>query len=160
MAGVVVLAGCGDHGAQQATRDLNNRLQARLAPDVAAGDAAIQPLPDGARVTLLAPGPTGTRVWSANGLGLDTRAHVVNALLDPTLMRIAVTDSGDLPDEARAARVRDMQTYLSDYGLAPTLQPGAVTTAAGPAGLALTISVQCPPPPAHYAYLEMQPGCE
>src|SRR5208283_4270555 len=51
---LLLLAACGsDHGLHRTTKLLNDRLQEQLAPDIGAGAASLQPLPNGARVTLL-----------------------------------------------------------------------------------------------------------
>jgi len=157
---LALLAGCGQSsGEQGAASLLNERLQLRLAPDLAAGNVVLQPLPGGAQVTLLGPSispgaPTTTG-------GRDVRADVVESLLDPRLIQIQLADTSPLSDYQRDARVRDMTQYLTEYGLGPTLQPAAppqsavpvqaVSAGSGnaaPAGLTITISVQCPD---HYA---------
>jgi hypothetical protein len=79
-------------------------------------------------------------------------ASVIEALLDPRLMRIAVADTSTLPDDQRVDRIQGARRYFTAFGLGSTLQPAAPlqATPAGPAGampagLVLTISVQCPP---------------
>jgi hypothetical protein len=164
---LLALGACGQSsGEQRATSLLDERLQVTLAPDIAAGNAALQPLQNGAQVTLLgtAQYPPGARAEDVNGR--DVRADVVEGLLDPRLIRIQVGDTSVLSDYQRDARVRDMTQYLQTYGLEPTLQPAAplqsaapvqvvpVGSAGGvPAGLTITISVQCPD---HYARIDRE----
>jgi hypothetical protein len=149
---IIMAASCHSSGQQRATQLLDQRLQAELAPDIAAGKAALQPLPDGARVTLL-----DTSSSFPNDVGAltdrrpDIRSNVIEGLLDPKLMRIQVTDTSTLPADQRDARVQNVVQYFVANGLGSTLGPatpqqatlpGSADTA--PAGLRITISVQCP----------------
>jgi hypothetical protein len=145
----LLLAACGS-GQQRTTQHLNDRLAEGTAPDVAAGNAVLQPLPDGARVTLL-----GSSLFPADERALsdqtrDVRTGVIESLLDPRLMRVQVVDTSGLPAEQREARVRNVTEYFIDYGLGSTLVPAAAREAlppgpvgATPLGLTITISVQC-----------------
>jgi hypothetical protein len=149
---LLLVVGCGSSGQQQTTQLLNYRLLVELAPAIALGDAVLQPLPDGSRVTLLGASRFPRDVRASDNRGGAIPASVVEALLDPRLMRIAVADTTTLPDDQRADRVRDAQQYFAAYGLGSTLQPAAPSQAmppgpagAAPAGLVLTISVRCPP---------------
>jgi hypothetical protein len=154
---LLLFAACGGpSGQQRAARQLDHRLEARLAPQINAGNATVQPLPDGARVTLLSPGalpaaqlPPG--VPTVGGGVDDGRAKVIQGLLDPRLMRIQLADTSALPPYQQAARVAALTQYFVDYRLGSTLQPAAPPQAmppgpdgAAPAGLTITISVQCP----------------
>jgi hypothetical protein len=145
---LLAVAACGSGGEQHTTRLLNDRLQARLGPDIAAGNAALQALPDGARVTLLSTStfPSDTRVL--DGKASDIRSNVIEGMLDPNLMRVQVTDSSALPDRLREARVANVDAYFVAYGLGSTLVatgvPGPVSPAGGPAALTIDIHVQCP----------------
>jgi hypothetical protein len=149
---LVLLAACGGpSGQQRAAWELDHRLENRLAPNIAAGDAALQPLPDGARVTFLSPAqfPNGMRPVGAGGG--DVRANFIQGLLDPRLMRLQVADTSALPPSLQQARIRDLTLYLVDARLGPTLQPAAPPQGmppgpdgAVPAGLTITVNVQCP----------------
>jgi hypothetical protein len=148
----LLVAGCSTSGQQQTTQLLNHRLLFELAPAIALGDAVLQPLPDGARVTLLGTSRFPRDVRASDSRGGAIPASVVEALLDPRLMRIAVADTTTLPDDQRVDRVSDARQYFAAYGLGSTLRPAAPSQAmppgsagAVPAGLVLTISVQCPP---------------
>jgi hypothetical protein len=142
---LLLFAGC---AGPSTTQRLGYRLQVGLAPDIAAGNAILQPLPNGARVTLVrlpryAPG----RQPVVDDQQRDVRASVVEALLDPSLMRIQLADTSTLPDAQRDARVRNMAQYLEAYELGSTLQPAAPPQAMppdAPPGLTITINVQCP----------------
>jgi hypothetical protein len=149
----LLLAACGPSGQQRTTQRLDDRLAELMAPDVAAGNAVLQPLPDGVRVTLL-----GSSLFPADERALDdqtrdVRAGVIEGLLDPRLMRVQVVDTSGLPAEQRDARVHNVTQYFIDYGLGSTLVPAAPRAVlppgpvgATPPGLTITISVQCPHP--------------
>ena len=155
---LLLVAACGrPSDEQRATALLDYRLQDRLASDIAAGNAAVQPLPNGAQVTLLGAAQFPPAAQMQDATGHDVRANVIEALLDPRLIHIQVADTSALPDYQRDARVRDMRQYLAEYGLGSTLQPAAaiqpapaVAAGAAPAGLTIAISVECPD---HYARL-------
>lgn len=133
---------------QRSARLLDRRLQTQLAPDIAANRAAVQPLPDGARVTLLGPSLFPNDTSTLANPEIDPRASVIQGLLDPDLMRVQVTDTSALPDDQRKARVQNVVEYFTAYGLAPNLLPAEPmppgSAAPTPAGLAITISVACP----------------
>jgi|ERR1700733_11986549 hypothetical protein len=148
---IVLLAACGSSGVNQATSHLQDRLQAQLGPDIATGQAALQPLPAGARVAF--PDPT---VFASGGTELDDKgrdvlASTIQALLAPRLMRVEVADTTATPYGDQARRVQAVRDYFVTYGLGPTLQPtGSPPTPqpgsvhAAPPGLTITINVQCP----------------
>lgn len=140
--GTLLLAACGaDTGEQRATADLNNRLQARLAPDIAAGRAAVQPLPDGARVTLMAP---MNGQWGV-GQGQDARVSTVQALLNPSLLRIELAKQTPY-DEAmlQALSVMNWQSLTrADPSIAPL------------GGVVVTVRVVCP----QQEPIDGRPGC-
>jgi hypothetical protein len=144
---LLILAACSS-GQQNTTRDLNGRMQAELAPDIGAGNVALQPLPDGDRITLLGSSQFAADVRALDDQQRDVRASVVEALLDPRLMRINVVDTSELPPDQRQTRVNNVVRYFEAYGLAPSLQPGSpqqpLPATTVPAGLIITVSVQCP----------------
>lgn len=146
------LAACGSSDQQRAAWQLDQRLQARLAPDIAAGNATVQPLPDGAQVTLLSHAQSPSVVQPADGSVGDARAHLIQGLLDPRLLRVQVTDTSGLSPDQQTARVQELTRYFVDYRLGPTLALSALPQGmpsgpggAVPPGLTVTISVQCPP---------------
>jgi hypothetical protein len=81
----------------------------------------------------------------------DIRASVIEGLLDPTLMRIGVSDTSDSPAEVRNAQVRHVTDYFRSHLLESTLVPEDLpgpppaTAAAAPAGVTIAIAVACPP---------------
>jgi hypothetical protein len=161
---LLLLAACGSSDQRRTARLLNERLQTQLAPEIAANRAALQSLPDGARVTLLDPSlfPNGLDVL--DNRASDSRASVIQGLLDPSLMRIQVADTSALPDDQRDARVRNVVQYFATNGLASALRPvdqPPGSAAVSPAGLAITISVACPHrgDGAGYGTGEAKPAC-
>ena len=163
----LLLVACGPSSQQRTTQLLDQRLQFQLARDIAAGNAVLQPLSDGARVTFLTTSSFPVDDKAMTGEYPDIRANVIEALLDPTLMRISVADTAALPDEQRYQRIQNVNQYFVANGLGTTLQPtlmqavAADSTAAGPAGLTITISVHCPVPQdgAGYNTGESNPMC-
>jgi hypothetical protein len=141
---LLAVAACAS-GPQHTTRLLDQRLQDRLGPDIAAGNAAFQALPDGARVTILSTSLFPNDVKVLDGQHPDIRSSIVEGLLDPNLMRVQVTDTAALPEQQRAVRIQNVNQYFVAYGLESTLQTAAPAYAAsGPAGLTIDIRVQCP----------------
>jgi hypothetical protein len=147
---LLLVAACGGSPTRREARLLNDRLQWQLAPDIAAGNAVLQPLPDGARVTLPGPSTFPDDLPALDNREPDARSAVVEGLLDPSLMRIQFADTSALPDYQRDKRIADMTGYFAAYGLASTLQPAAppqaVPPGSAPPGLTITISVACPRP--------------
>jgi hypothetical protein len=165
---LLLIAACGPSPQQRTTQLLDDRLQTQLAHQIAAGRAVVQQLPDGARVTLLDSSlfPNGPR--ALDDQFPDIRADVIEGLLDPTLMRVQVADTSTLPADQRETRVRNVETYFTANGLGSMLvsaEPGPNGTApavAGPAGLTITVSVQCPQPNRYIGYRDgtSRPVCE
>src|ERR1700710_464465 len=87
---LLAVAACGSGGEQHTTRMLNHRLQARLGPDIDAGNAALQALPDGARVTLLSTSSFPSDTTALDIRSPDIRSNVIEGMLDPSLMRVQV----------------------------------------------------------------------
>jgi hypothetical protein len=149
-----LIAACSS-GQQHTTWLLNQRLQAQLAPDIAAGNVALQPMPDGAQVTLLGPSLFTNNAKTGEDQRPDLRASVIEGLLDPRLMQIQLADTSNLPDSQRNARIQDVSRYFVAYGLGSTLQPSDVPPQAAPpgpsgmapTGLTITINLQCPSRP-------------
>ncbi len=169
LAPLLLLAACGDNGLSRTTERLNDRLQARLAPDIAAGTAALQPLPNGARVTLLGNSEFPDQVDAQAGRYREVRASVIEGLLDPSLVHIAVADTSGLTVAQREARVHNVTQYFKDNGLALTLLPEdqapaiqpAPSAAPGPQGLTITVVLDCPAhrQPDNWNYAPSIPSC-
>ncbi len=78
---------------------------------------------------------------------------MIEALLDPSLMQVQVVDNAGLPPDQRDARVANVEQYFTAVGIGNVLVPAAAAPPpATPAGLSLTISVQCPPPNHYIGY--------
>jgi hypothetical protein len=163
---LILLAACGDHGVGQTTELLNDRLQARLAPDIAAGQAVLQRLPSGAVVTLLGDSDFADKVDAQADRYREVRASVVQGLLDPSLVRIAVADTSGLTAQRRAIRLHNVTQYFKDNGLALSLVPEgqALAVPAGAAtqqGVTITLLLDCPAQrqPDNWNYLPPIPSC-
>ncbi|HBK04321.1 MAG TPA: hypothetical protein DDZ81_00475 [Acetobacteraceae bacterium] len=156
------LAACGPTPQQRTARLLDQRLESSLAPDVAAGRAVVQGLPDGARVTLLNPTMFPNGPLAFDDKYPDPRAGVIQGFLDPSLMRVAVADTTTLPDDQRQTRVRNVEQYLVAFGMGDTLQPPQADTTPAAAGLTITIGVHCPEPDGLIGYGsgKSKPVCE
>jgi hypothetical protein len=158
---LILLAACGSSGPQHTARLLDERLNTDLAPDVAAGRATVQTIDGGNRVTLL-----GLASFASDprtdGQDPDARANVIEALLDPSLMRVEVADTSTLPPYQRDTRVQNVQHYFVTNGLESVLVPSGPDVAAGASGLVLTIHVACPPPngPTGYGDGRSHPVCD
>jgi hypothetical protein len=122
------------------TPDLNARLQARLAPQIATNQAAVQQLPDGSQVLLIDQSLFADGGAQLNDKGQYILASVIEGLLEPRLLRIEITDQ---PTSAylQNARIQAVTQYFADYGLAPTLQPPSAPIAATPPGTIIAIHV-------------------
>jgi hypothetical protein len=142
---LLAVAACGS-GPRHTTRLLDQRLQDRLGPDIAAGNATFQTLPDGARVTIRSTSLFPNDVKVLDGQSPDIRSSIIEGLLDPSLMRVQVADTAALPDQQRGVRIRNVNQYFVDYGLGPVLDTTPPEYApSGPAGLTIDVRVQCPP---------------
>jgi hypothetical protein len=149
---LISLAACGS-GQQQTTQLLDQRLRMELATDVATGRALVEQVAGGDRVTLLGPAMFTNDKRALDDQTPDVRANVIEALLDPSLMHVQVTDISPLPAYQRDTRVANVQRYFTANGLGGVLVPAdAAPAAAGPAGLVLMINVQCPPPNGSIGY--------
>jgi hypothetical protein len=160
----LLFLGACDHGVSRTTDLLNDRLQARLAPDITAGTAAIQPLPNGALVTLLGASQFPNNIDTLADKHREVRASVIEGLLDPSLIHIAVADTSTLPANQREARVRNVIEYFKANGLALSMLPEAATpapAATAPQGVTLTVLLDCPAhqQPDNWNYLPPLPSC-
>jgi hypothetical protein len=124
--------------------NLGQRMQVLLAPDIAAGRAGLEQLPDGARVTLPEKFlfPPGRGELDARGRFL--LASVIQGLLEPGILRIEVTEPAPSPAYLQGARADAVKQYFVDYGLGPVLQPAAVPPGSvdtAPQDLMITVSI-------------------
>lgn len=149
---VLLLAACGS-GQEHSARVLNQRLQEHLAPQIAAGRAVVQPTEAGAQVTLLDTAPFATGLNAQDDVTPDIRADVIEGLLDPSLMRVQVADTSALPPYQQQARVQEVRDYFTVNALGSVLLPPETPAPGGaPAGLNISISLQCPPPNGRTGY--------
>lgn len=161
--GPLLLAACGSSAQQHTVRLLNERLEAQLSQQIPPGRAVVQRLPDGSRVTLLGASSFPNGEKALDDQSHDIRADVIEALLDPALMRVQVADTSTLPPAQQNLRVQNVEQYFAAYGLGSVLVPaGSAASAAGPAGLGITISVECPRPNGRAGYGDgkSHPRCE
>lgn len=155
-------------GPQHTVETLNTRLRTELSADAAAGRVALVPQADGAQVVLREPPltPVGTTV-------LDDRdqyimASVTEALLDLSLMHVAIAQAPGSPLGRDGARALAAANYLQTYRVPATAaQPAPATTAqVPPGGLLVDIRVKCPSVPTRTAwgletaYGPAQPACD
>ena len=126
--------------------DLNARLNERLASEIASGQAAVQPLPDGARVTLA----DGT-VFSVGGVTLNDRGQytvtsVIQALLAPTLLEIDVSGSSAASMTVQDSQARAVSKFFVDYGIIATPVPSVMPQEPPGTGVpVLTITIRAIP---------------
>jgi len=161
------LAACGS-GQQHTEQVLDQRLHHDLASEVASGQAVVQKVQGGDRVTLLGHSTFTNSRHALDNQAPDVRANVIEALLDPRLMQVQVDDNSVLPVDQRDARVQNTMDYLAANGLGSIVVPagsvagGASPTDAGPPGLVLTISVACPPGDRFIGYRDgtARPNCD
>ncbi len=126
--------------------DLMERLNVRLATEIASGRAAVQRLPDGARVTLA----DGT-VFSVSGVTLDdkgryTVASVIEALLAPRLLQIEVAGSAAASAPIQESQAGAVAKFFHDYGIDATSVPPLAPEAPPGVGVpVLTITIRAVP---------------
>ncbi len=142
----LVLVSCAS-GQQQTVDLLNRRLAVTMAPEIAESRVALQPMPDGAQVTLLDSSALPDDVGAMDNRTRDPRASMIQGLLDPSLMRIQVADNSGQPDYIQQKRVQAFVHYMEEYRLGPIVHTSAApgdATVAPPPGLAIAIHVECP----------------
>jgi hypothetical protein len=146
--GPLILLGACTSDKQRSVDLLNRRLQTSMKVELADNRATVQPLADGAVVTLLDSARLPEDVGAMDNRERDPRASMVEGLLDPSLMQLFVADTGGGPVFQRQKRVDSFKQYLEEWRLITTLQTAqvlpAAATADAPAGLAVTIRVICP----------------
>jgi hypothetical protein len=109
-----------------------------LAPAIASGEAGVQRLPDGARITLSDQVlfPPGSAVLTDHGRVLLT--NLIEGLVAPPRLVIDVTDAARVPASLLQARTIAVTQFLQDYELGPDLYYAALqpTPPTGPNGAA------------------------
>lgn len=136
--GPLLLGGCVNSGLSYAPQTQDARMQARLWPEVQSGRVVVQAVPTGTQVSipdqqLFAP---GSARLTANGGRLLT--YVVQALLEPTLLTIQVSDASDGPQGARTQAILDYFRNHQLGGQAVSALPPEGQPAAVPVGAAGT----------------------
>lgn len=145
---LLALSACGGGGRQEAVNTLQHRLHVQLADAARAGLVVEQDMPDGARVIFpQTPAP----------LTHDPRTDMIEALIDPGLLHLAVTAPAGLPPEEAAQRVQAWEGYFYHLPIAQTLEPlpqrpPVATPAPVPGAMAVTIAVVCTNRYGHVSY--------
>ena len=116
IAPLLVVAACCASSTERSTQDLYDRMRVSLAPDITAGRATLQPLRFGVGVTLaggavFTPGRSNLSV-----AGRDVMTNVIQALLEPRLLRIEV-ETAAAPGTLQAARVQTVAQYIRQTNL-------------------------------------------
>jgi hypothetical protein len=131
---LLAVAACGPaYQRSRIAQNLDDRLNARLAPYVAADRVSLQRVDDSMRVTL-SEQPlfvSGRAELSVDGIGVMT--GVMQALVDPRLLHIDITGA---PASLQAARVTAVQQYFTEANVPVTIQPAGAAPAAEAAGAA------------------------
>jgi hypothetical protein len=155
--GLSLLAGCGPNPQQRTVDLLHQRLHRQMAGPVQAGYATVQDLPDGAVVTF------PERRFAAVA---DPRVNLVEALLDPALLRIAIAPPSNLPPYEADRRVQAWRADFTRMQIGQALQPPSVTPPvtplAAPYSMTVAIQVVCPDHGNNtwgYTNGARQPGC-
>jgi hypothetical protein len=150
--GLLALGACAGGDKRQAVDLLQHRLHAQLATDTDAGAVTVQNLPDGARIVF---------ADAVRPIDPAPRISMVEALLDPALLRIAVAAPPGLPPDEASRRVRDWTDAFTSMQLADAMQTPAATEAAAPSGMTVTIQVVCPSRARgrDYGYGARRPAC-
>ena len=133
--GVLLLAACGQTGQQQTVDLLHQRLHTQMAGDVQAGAATVRDLPDGALVTF------PQRRFATTS---DPRTDMVEALIDPALLRIGIVPPSNLPPYEAD---RQVQTWTADFSrvqIGQALRPPSIMPQAEPYSTTVAIQVVCP----------------
>jgi hypothetical protein len=130
---LAVSACTSDYGRGKVSYDLDNRLNQRLAPDIAAGRVTVNQVDDTTMVALADQSLFTPGRAELNDAGRNVLTGVMQALLNPRLLRIEVAHPvGTLP----AARTQVVQQYFSEANLEATPQPDASAN-----GLVIAVTV-------------------
>jgi hypothetical protein len=133
--GLLLLAACGRTDQQKSVDLLQQRLHIRMADDVQAGTATIQNLPDGAVVTIADRRPA---------IAGNPRTDMVEALLDPDLLRIGIVPPAGLPPYEADRRAQAWEGDFRRLSIGQALRPPSVMPLPVPNGMTVSIQVVCP----------------
>lgn len=108
---------------QGSNRDVAQRMQGRLAPDIAAGQATLYAAPD--HTTVIIP---ENALFGPSASGLDENgklilARVMQGMLKPEITRIAVSGPPTQAWTLQADRVQAVRAFFTMFGLGPSLRP-------------------------------------
>jgi len=131
IAPLLAVAACCASSTQRSTWDLYNRMRVSLAPDIAAGRATLQPLPSGVAVTLVGGAVFTPGRSDLSDAGRDVMTSVIEALLDPRLLRIEV-ETWAAPGTLQAARVQSVAQYIRQADLGMPIQVSVPTQGGRP----------------------------
>jgi hypothetical protein len=148
--GVLLLAACGPTNQQKTVNLQQQRLYASLGDAARAGAVTITDQPDGAEIVF----PDTAIPFTP-----DARISMIQALIDPSLLRIGIAAPAGLPPYEAHRRVQDWSAYFAqmqvgDAEIGPT--PQAV-----PSAMAVKLQVICPRRQDRAGYDDgtRRPGC-
>jgi hypothetical protein len=133
--GLLLLAACGPTAPRRTVDLLHQRLHTRMAGAVQAGAATVQDRPDGAVVTF------PERRFTTVG---DPRGDMVEALLDPALLRIGVVPPSNLSQYEAYRRVEAWNADFNRMQIGQALQPPSIMPPPVPYSTTVAIQVVCP----------------
>lgn len=128
---------------QGSNRTVAQRMQNRLAPDIATGQATLYAAPD--HTTVIIP---ERALFSPSAPGLDENgklilARVMQGFLKPEITRITVSGPPTQAWTLQADRVQAVRAFLTTFGLGSSLQPAGTPVAAPAPGFgSIAIDVQ------------------
>lgn len=105
------------------TQVMYDRMVTRLAFDLAAGRVKVQRLPHEVRVTLVEEPLFVPGEAELNEAGRDLLTRLIQAMVEPELLRIATANTAAPPATLEAARAEAVLQYLAQPNLAAAFQP-------------------------------------
>lgn len=135
---LLMAAGCAS-GPDQDAHELGDRFQTQLRPQLAGGQAVLERLPEGVRVTVSEQSlfPRGSA--ELDDKGRYVLASVVESLLDPSLLQIQVVEWSPTSPALQLARVQAVADFLDRWQLLSAPEAPPVQRAvAGEVGTAST----------------------
>jgi len=115
IAPLLVVAACAPCP-QRSPQNLYDRMRVSLAPDIAAGRATLQPLRSGVGVTLVGGAVFTPGRSDLSAAGRDVMTSVIEALLEPRLLRIDI-ETWAAPGTLQAARAQSVAQYIRQTNL-------------------------------------------
>ncbi len=128
---------------QGSNRDVARRMQVRMAPDLAAGQATLYAAPNSTTVTLPEKALFAPSAAQLDENGRLVLARFMQGLLKPEITRIEVAGPPAASWTLQAARVQAVRAFFVQFGLGSTLQPATVAAPSiGAVPDSITIAVQ------------------